>query len=70
MLMWAKNGNRTAQERRRVPNAFNGADRVLERRDAVIDEACRTAPHHDVTVFGCRRRRIGTAVAAPQEIGR
>ena len=24
---------------------------VLERRDAVIDEACGTAPHHDVTAF-------------------
>jgi hypothetical protein len=31
MLMWAKNGNRIAQKRRRVPNAFNGADRVRKK---------------------------------------
>ena len=44
---------------------------LLERRDAVIDEACRTAPHHDVTTFEVHAaHRIGTVFAAPQEYGR
>src|SRR5712692_8229401 len=43
---------------------------VLERRDAVIDEACGTAPHRDVTAFEVQAaHRIGAAFDAPQEYG-
>jgi hypothetical protein len=44
---------------------------VLERGHAVIDKACGTAPHRDVTAFEMQAtHRIGTAFAAPQEYGR
>src|SRR5712691_8814514 len=44
---------------------------VLERRDAVINETCGTAPHRDVAAFeGQAAHRIGAAFAAPQEYGR
>src|SRR6266852_2620044 len=43
---------------------------VLERSNAVIDEACGTAPHRDVTAFEAQATQwIGAAIAAPQEYG-
>src|SRR5216684_7569316 len=44
---------------------------ILKRSDSVIDEACGTAPHRDVTAFEPQpAHRIGAAFAAPQEYGR
>src|SRR2546425_805026 len=41
---------------------------LLERSDAVINEASGTAPHHDITAFEREAaHRIGAAFTAPQE---
>src|SRR5437899_3521002 len=39
---------------------------ILKRSDAVVDEACRTAPHCDVAAFQAQAAyRIGASFAAP-----
>jgi hypothetical protein len=48
----------------------SGCSPVLERRDAVIDEARGTAPHHHVAAFEAHAaHRIAAPLAAPQEGG-
>src|SRR5260370_40096201 len=43
---------------------------ILDRGDAVIDEACWTAPHRNVTAFKAEPAHwIGAAFAAPQKYG-
>src|ERR1700674_2013309 len=43
---------------------------VLKRSDTVIDKACGTAPHRDVTAFEAQTAHgIGAAFAAPQKYG-
>lgn len=44
---------------------------ITERRYAVIDEACGTAPHHDISAFEAKAAHaIGATFAAPHKYSR